>query len=480
METILNLIGGELVRPAKGRYLDNYAPSTGKVYSIVPNSSAEDIQDAVSAARKAFPAWSEMPVAGRAEWMFKLAAALDDNADKFARAESFDQGKPLLMARTVDVKRASAFIRFFAHAIMSYKSTSFMDIPNVVNYVNRLPIGPCGLITPWNYPLPILAWKIAPCIATGNTAICKPSELTPMTAYLFSELLLEIGFPRGVINIVHGEGAIAGQKLVEHSEVPVISFTGGTKTGATIASAAAPFFKKVSLELGGKNPNIIFADCDFEQALGTSLRSSFLNQGEICLSGSRIYIEKSIYRRFVDRFVEETDRLKVGDPKDEKVFMGALVSRNHLEKVLSYVELAKVSGGRVLSQTSLTGLRDELKEGFYMRPTVIADIPPGCRFEQEEVFGPAVSVTPFETEEDLLAMANGVRHGLSASLWTSNLSRAHRLSRQLQAGVVWVNAWMERSMQAPFGGMKSSGLGREGGEYSLDFFTEIQNIHMRT
>jgi aminomuconate-semialdehyde/2-hydroxymuconate-6-semialdehyde dehydrogenase len=476
MEKIKNLIGGERVEPLSGEFIDNYAPATGQVYSQVPNSLMEDVNRAVQSAKEAFKTWSKTPVVERVKLMMKLADLIERDAKALAEAESRDQGKPVWLASSVDIPRGSANLRFFAHAVMNNKSVSFTDTENVVEYINRPPIGPCALISPWNLPLYILTWKLAPCIATGNTAICKPSELTPMTASLFSDLVIEAGFPPGVINIVHGLGTTTGQALIEHPDVPVISFTGGTKTGGHIAQSVASQFKKMSLELGGKNPNIIFADCDFDKALRTSIRSSFLNQGEICLCGSRIFVEKPIFDKFLKHFIEETEKVRVGDPSDRRSFVGALVSKPHLDKVKSYVQLAKEEGGAVHTSEEVTGLPESMKEGYFMRPTVITGLSPQCRVQQEEIFGPVVTITPFDTEEEVLEMANGVAYGLSASLWTSDNSRAHRLSKQIQAGTVWVNSWMYRNLRAPLGGVKSSGLGREGGDYSLNFFTETQNV----
>lgn len=478
MLKIKNLINGQLVAPASGEYIDNFAPCTGEVYSQIPQSNKMDVDQAVQAARNAFAAWSETKPEERAKLLMKLADRIEKNADELAHAESFDQGKPLWLAKAVDIPRGSANLRFFAHAIMNNKSVSFVDVPGVVEYINRAPIGPCALISPWNLPLYLLTWKIAPCVATGNTAICKPSELTPMTAYLLSEMIIESGFPPGVINILHGTGGVTGQELIIHPDVPVISFTGGTQTGAHIASSVAKSFKKTSFELGGKNPNIIFADCDLDKAIETTLRSSFLNQGEICLCGSRIYVEKKIYQEFMDRFVQKTNELVVGDPESDDTFVGALVSKSHLDKVLGYVQLAQEEGGKVVTSQTLD-LPSSLEKGYFMRPTVITGLSPECRVQQEEIFGPVVVVTPFENEEELLNMVNGVSFGLSASLWTSDNSRIHRLSRKIQAGTVWVNSWMYRNLRAPLGGMKSSGMGREGGDYSLNFFTEIQNVSIQ-
>ena len=476
MEMLKNLIGGELVEPTKGQYIDNYNPATGKVYSQTPNSTKEDVDKAVAAAKKAFPIWSSMAPAERAQKLFQLADVIKKNAERLAIAESMDHGKPLWLAKEVDIPRASKNLEYFAHAILHNKSVAFPDVPGVLNYVNRIPVGPCALISPWNFPLYILTWKIGPCLAAGNTAVCKPSELTPYTAFLLSELISQVDFPPGTINIVHGEGKVTGEALITHPDVPLISFTGGSVTGAHIAQTVAPNFKKLSLELGGKNPNIIFADADLDMAMKGSLRASFINQGEVCLCGSRMFVEKSIFPDFVEKFIGETEKLKVGDPSHPDNFLGALVSKPHLEKVKGYVELAQKEGGQVHTSQEVTGLSAEHADGYYMRPTVVTGLDPSCRTQQEEIFGPVVAITPFESEEEVLTMANGVQYGLSASLWTQNSDRVHRLSRQIQAGTVWVNTWMARDLRVPFGGMKASGLGREGGDSSLNFFTEPQTV----
>ncbi len=478
MEKIKNLIGGELVEPSSGHYLDNFAPSTGEVYSQLPDSQSEDIDRAVDSAKTGFKTWSSFSPQQRADFLFKLADLVDKNLEPLAEAESFDQGKPLWLAKEVDIPRASHNLRFFANMILTQRSVAFTDNQNKLEYVNHIPYGPCALISPWNLPLYLLTWKIAPCIAAGNTAICKPSELTPMTAFLFGKLTIEAGLPAGVINIVHGLGGQAGQALIEHPDVPVISFTGGTQTGSHIAKTVAGDFKKTSFELGGKNPNIIFADCDYDKALETTLRSSFLNQGEICLCGSRIFVEKTIYDRFLSDLVKKADALNVGDPKDNSNFLGALVSKDHLEKVQGYVTLAEQEGGRVHTKRKVENLPSQLKNGYFMRPTVISSLDYTCRVQQEEIFGPVVTITPFESEEEVLKMANSVKYGLASSLWTNDHSRIHRVSKQLQAGTVWVNTWMYRNLRVPLGGMKHSGVGREGGEYSLDFFTETQNVSL--
>lgn len=476
METLKNLIGGELCDPIEGNYIDNYCPGTGQVYGRIPNSSKKDVGRAVQVAEAAFDQWSQMPPQQRAHAMMDLADLIEEHSEELARAESMDQGKPLWLSRKIEIPRGSGNLRYFAHSIMHWNSQAYTDVPGQVQYVHRQPIGPCALISPWNLPLYLLTWKIAPCIAAGNTAICKPSELTPKTASLLAELITQSKIPPGVINILHGEGPVTGEALITHPNISVVSFTGGTQTGQHIAKTVAPSFKKLSLELGGKNPNVIFADCDWDKMMATTLRSSFQNQGEICLCGSRIFVESKVFDQFIKEFVAKADQLTVGDPMDENSFMGALVSKGHRDKVLGYVRLAEAEGGQILTEQKVKGLSDSLLEGYYMRPTVITGLGPECRTNQEEIFGPVVTVTPFETENELMEMVNGVEYGLSASLWTSNVSRAHRLASNIKTGTVWVNDWMKRDLRVPFGGMKASGQGREGGESSLRFFTEEQTV----
>ncbi len=476
MERILNYVNGELVAPASDNYLDNYDPSRGTVYSHIPDSDARDIEKAVAAAKEAFPAWSKTPREERSGLMLKVAELIDANHEMLAQAESKDNGKPLKLARRVDIPRASANFRFFATAILHESSEAHRMDDVAMNYTERTPVGVAGCISPWNLPLYLFTWKIAPALAAGNTVVAKPSEITPMTAFLLSKLCIEAGFPKGVLNIVHGLGPKVGQAISEHPDVPLISFTGGTSTGKQIAATAAPMFKKLSLELGGKNPNIIFADCDFDKALSTSVQSSFANQGQICLCGSRIFIERPLYERFRDAFVEKVRKLRVGDPFDESSHLGAVVSRPHMEKVLSYIELAKEEGGTVLTGGQQIITSGELANGYYLSPTVIEGLDYTCRTNQEEIFGPVVTLTPFDTEEEVLKMANSTPYGLSATLWTENLNRTQRMSSALKSGIVWVNCWLVRDLRTPFGGVKQSGVGREGGWDALHFFTEKKNV----
>jgi aminomuconate-semialdehyde/2-hydroxymuconate-6-semialdehyde dehydrogenase len=480
MERIPNHVGGERVEPAAGRWLDNIEPATGRVLSRVADSGPEDVERAVRAAQEALPGWAVLPASERSRRLLGVAALIEAEAETFARAESVDTGKPIRLARTVDIPRAVSNFRFFATAVLHWSSEAHATDREALNYTLRRPRGVVGLISPWNLPLYLLSWKIAPALAVGNTAVAKPSELTPTTAHLLAGVSTRAGLPPGVLNIVHGAGPRAGAALVAHPAVGTLSFTGGTATGREIARAGAAQLKKVALEMGGKNPNIVFADARMDEALATSLRAAFSNQGQICLCGSRILVERPAYDEFVERFVREAGRLRVGDPLEETTDQGALVSRAHLDKVLSYVALAREEGGRIrCGGTSPAALPARCAGGYFLEPTVITDLGPDCRVNQEEIFGPVVTLMPFDDELEAIDIANGTPYGLAATLWTENLGRAHRVADRLQAGTVWVNCWMLRDLRAPFGGMKASGVGREGGEEALRFFTEPKNVCIR-
>lgn len=477
MKKIINFINGKYVAPLEGRFLDNFEPATGEVYSCVADSDQKDLEQAVYAARQAFKKWSQTTVQERSKILYKVAELIEKNIEKLAAAESRDQGKPTWLARQLDIPRAAENFRFFAGEILHHTQLATSIDNQALNYVYQKPIGVVGLISPWNLPLYLLTWKIAPALAMGNAVVCKPSELTSMTAFMLGEILNEAGVPAGVCNIIFGYGHKVGDALVRHPEVPAISFTGGTLTAKTIIENSAPHYKKLSLELGGKNPNIIFADADLEKCLATTIRSSFLNQGEICLCGSRIFIEEEIYNKFSDKFVALVDELVVGNPADEKSFMGALVSKSHLDKVCGFIAKAQTLGGKILAGGARpTNLEACFANGYFLRPTIIAGLDPQCEVMQEEIFGPVVTITPFKSDEEALQLANDVRYGLSASLWTANVTRAHTFSRALDVGQVWVNTWMKRDLRVPFGGVKHSGVGREGGAESLDFYSEKQNI----
>ena len=474
---IQNYIDGQFAAPASGAYLPNVAPATGEVYGEIPDSGAEDVARAIAAAQKAFPLWSNLTAAERSAHMLRVSQRIEERLDELAAAESKDNGKPVKLATRVDIPRARDNFAFYATAILHDASESHDMGAQGFNYTLRRPIGVVACISPWNLPLYLFTWKIAPALAAGNTVVAKPSEVTPATAYLLSEILDEVGFPAGVLNIVHGTGPHVGEPLVSHPEVPVISFTGGTATGARISSIAAPMFKKLSLELGGKNPNVIFADCDFDKMLRTTLQSSFANQGQICLCGSRILVERPLYDRFVAAFVEKVKALKVGRPDDPATQVGAVVSKDHQAKILHYIQLAQEEGGTV--ECGGQALYPEGAEGgFYVAPTVITGLNMGCRTNQEEIFGPVVTIQAFDSEAEALALANATKYGLAATVWTENLKRAHRVAAHIHSGIVWVNNWLVRDLRTPFGGVKASGVGREGGFEALRFFTEPKNIYI--
>lgn len=476
MVKIQNYINGELTEPASGRYLDNYNPAEGQVYSYVPDSDQRDVDRAVAAAQKAFHGWATMPVTERSSILQKIADLIDVESEKLALAESIDNGKPLKLAKVMDIPRASANFRFYAGAAIHFSSEAHITNTEAINYTHYSPAGVAGCISPWNLPLYLFTWKIAPALAAGCTVVAKPSELTPMTAYHLSALCIKAGLPKGVLNIVHGLGNKAGQAIVEHPNIKAISFTGGTITGRKIASVAAPMFKKLSLELGGKNPNIVFADCDFDKTIDTSIRSSFSNQGEICLCGSRMFVQRELYGRFTGEFIRKTKELRTGDPLNDDTNIGALVSEAHLNKVLSYIELAKQEGGTIITGGKRVTVHGRCENGYFIEPTVITGLDANCRTNQEEIFGPVVTIIPFDTEDEVIEYANSTPYGLSATIWTENLKRAHRVAHQLKSGIIWVNCWMLRDLRTPFGGMKQSGIGREGGWEALKFFSEVKNV----
>lgn len=473
---ILNYIHGEFVSAVLGKELDNYEPATGKIYSTLPASQKTDVDKAVASAQKSFVGWSSLTAQERAVYLRKIADAIDAQLEELARAESIDNGKPLSVARLVDIPRSATNFRFFADAITQMSGESFQTNPETFNYVLHQPLGVVGCISPWNLPLYLLTWKIAPALAAGNCVVAKPSEVTPMTAFLLSQLVQKVGLPPGVLNIVHGLGGDVGQAMSEHPNIKAISFTGSTATGQKIAQTTASSFKKLALEMGGKNPAIVFADCDFEKTTSEILRSAFSNQGQICLCGSRILVEESLYPRFKETLLRKMKMLKVGDPLEERTSQGAVVSKDHFQKILSHLDLAKKEGGTILCGGEAVSLEGRCRDGWFVAPTLIEGLNNQCRTNQEEIFGPVATLQTFKTESEALQIANDSQYGLAASLWTQNLSRAHRMASQIETGIVWINTWMNRDLRTPFGGVKKSGLGREGGVEALHFFTEPKTI----
>ena len=472
-----NYIGGNLIGPLSGKFIDNINPATGGMFCQTPDSNERDVEIAVHAAQQAFAEWSVTPVEKRFQILNRIAQLIDENLDELALAETNDTGKPLWLSKSVDIPRASSNFRFFATGIMHFASESHQMEDKAINYTLRQPLGIVACISPWNLPLYLFTWKIAPAVAAGNCVIAKPSEITPVTAFLVSKICKEAGLPNGVLNIVHGTGNTTGEAIIKHPDIKAISFTGSTRAGVRIASVAAPMFKKLSLELGGKNPNIIFADADLEAAITGSVRSSFANQGQVCLCGSRVFVERSAYKDFVERFINEASQLRMGDPLDEQTEQGAIVNKTQLEKIKFYVDLAQKEGGKVaLGGSAPQAPNERCREGYFFQPTVVTGLSVSCRTNREEIFGPVVTITPFDSEEEVINHANDVEYGLSSSVWTQNLSRAHRVAERINTGTVWVNCWLVRDLRVPFGGMKQSGVGREGGEEALRFFTEPKNV----
>lgn len=475
MNSVKNFINGGYLSAVNGNTIDNVEPATGQVYGQIANSDQDDLALAIKSSEAALPAWRAMPLEQRADILYRIALGIESRLEELVQAESRDNGKPVSLARQVDIPRAASNFKFFSQACTQFASESHA-MPQAINYTLRQPLGIVACISPWNLPLYLFTWKIAPALAAGNCVIAKPSEVTPQTAAMLGEICNEAGLPAGVLNILHGTGASIGNVLCAHPKIKAISFTGGSQTGAHIAASLAGTFKKLSLELGGKNPALVFDDCDFEQTLDEVFRASFANQGQICLCASRLYVQRGIYERFKQGLIERAQALQPADPEVVETKMGAIVSQAHMEKVLGYIKLAQEEGGTLLCGGKQVKLDGRCKEGFFIAPTIVEGLDNQARCNQEEVFGPMITIQPFDTEYEALALANDSQYGLAATIWTQDLDRAHRVGEQINTGIVWVNTWLHRDLRTPFGGMNHSGLGREGGMEAMRFFTDTKNI----
>jgi len=471
-----NFIDGKYQAPLNNHYLDNYEPATGLVYGKIPNSDSADVEQAVSSAERALPAWRDLGLEQRADYLLAIAQEIENQLEPLALAEATDNGKPVALAKMVDIPRAASNFKFFAHACSQFASESHAIANTAINYTLRQPVGIVGCISPWNLPLYLFTWKIAPALAAGNCVIAKPSEITPQTAAILGAICQKVGLPKGVLNILHGKGASVGSAICNHPKVKAISFTGGSATGAAIATQLAPKFKKLSLELGGKNPALIFDDCDFENTVEEVFRASFANQGQICLCASRLYIQRGIYEKFKAALVKKAQALVPQDPLINETKMGAIVSKEHLEKVLGYIDLAKREGGTILAGGEQVQLSGRCSQGYFLQPTVIEGLPNDASCNQQEIFGPVITLQVFDTDAEALTLANESQYGLAATIWTKNINRAHQLAEQLNTGIVWINCWLLRDLRTPFGGMNHSGVGREGGLEAMRFFTEPKNV----
>lgn len=473
----LNFIDGIFVEALDGSTLSNVNPATGGEIGSITRSKTDDVEAAVQAAMRARNDWAALSMLERADWLDRMADGLEQRKEEIAQRESRDTGKPLALARRVDAQRSIDNFRFFADFARQREPEVF-EMSDATNVVHRNPIGVVGLITPWNLPLYLLSWKVAPALLMGNTIVAKPSEMTPLTAALMCEVASEIGLPPGVLNVVHGFGPEAGQAILEHPSIGAISFTGGTTTGRHVAATAAPMFKKLSLELGGKNATIVLDDVDLDSAVEGAIRAGFTNGGQVCLCGSRILVHSSIADEFTRRLVESVDAMVCGPPDDPSSQIGALISLEHLQKVESYIELGLEEGGAILTggTREMTGPVTSVNNGAFLRPTVIDGLDHTSRTSTEEIFGPVVTIHRFDSDEQAIEIANSTEYGLAGSVWSKDIERAHALAKQIDTGIIWVNTWLHRDLRTPFGGVKNSGVGREGGDWSLGFFSEPLNV----
>lgn len=474
----LHFINGQFVSSQNNKVFENINPATEEVLGEVAEGGKQEVDYAVAAAKRALDGpWKTTTLQERSKILRKIGDLIIERQEELARLESLDTGKPFALANSIDIPRAAYNFHFFADYITSVGTEAYQQDDQALHYAYRRPVGVVGIIKPWNLPLLLLTWKLAPCLGMGNTAVIKPAEWTPMTATVLMEIIKDAGVPDGVVNLVHGFGPnSAGGAISEHPDIDAISFIGEPSTGSAIMKAASDSLKKLSYELGGKNPNIIFADADLDEVIDTTIRSSFINQGEVCLCGSRIYVERPAYEKFLEKFSSRVKELKVGDPFEEGTDVGALISKEHYDRVMSYIDIAKEDGGTFLTG----GTRPEgLEKGYYLEPTIITGLDRNSRCVSEEIFGPVVTVVPFDMEEEVIMQANDTHYGLSATIWTNDLKRGHRVAHQIEAGIIWVNTWFLRDLRTPFGGMKHSGIGRTGGMHSLDFYSELSNITIK-
>ena len=476
MEQIINYINGKLIQSNSNEYLNVEDPSIGKFFIKVPDSNIKDLSLAVKSAKNSFHTWSSLSIDDRSKYLHNIADYIQDNINAFAEAESLDTGKPISLAKNLDIPRAISNFRFFADYAKNFEFNFSLNSENSSNLINQYPLGVVACISPWNLPLYLFSWKIAPALITGNTVVAKPSELTPLTAYMLSKACMETDLPNGVLNIIHGRGSNIGKLLINHPDIKAISFTGGTETGKKIAQETAGTFKKLSLEMGGKNASIIFNDCNYDKMIDTTIKSSFSNQGQICLCTSRLLIESSIYERFKTDLTIRTKNLIIGDPKKSETQFGAISSKQHFEKIMAYIETAKQQGGKIITGGNPIILNGRCKNGYFIEPTIIESLDNDSIINQDEIFGPVITLQRFDSEKDAIVLANNSNYGLSATIWSNNDEKANRVASKIDAGVIWINCWLVRDLRTPFGGIKQSGLGREGGSYALDFFTETKNI----
>ncbi len=482
MKESKHFINGEFVGSANGRTFANISPATGQQIGIVHEAGREEVDWAVSAARAALVGeWGRMPVAERMALLHKLADGINARFDEFLEAECLDTGKPASLARHVDIPRGAANFKIFADLVKNVPTESFMlDTPDgagALNYALRKPKGVIAVVSPWNLPLLLMTWKVGPALACGNTVIVKPSEETPSTTTLLGEVMNDVGIPKGVYNVVHGFGPdSAGEFLTSHKGIDGITFTGETRTGAAILKASADHIRHVSFELGGKNPALVFADCDMEKAVEGTMRSAFANCGQVCLGTERVYVERPIYDEFLARLKRGAEHMKLGAWNDPETSMGPLISKEHQRKVLSYYDKAVAEGATVVTGGGEPDMPGDLAGGAWVQPTIWTGLADDAECIRDEIFGPCCHVRPFDSEEEAVALANDTDYGLAAAIWTENAGRAHRVAADVNAGIVWVNSWFLRDLRTPFGGMGASGIGREGGVHSLEFYTELKNV----